>query len=220
MSWAPFWLSLQIAVMATLIAGVVGVALATLLVSRRFPGRDLLGALVTAPMVVPPTALGYYLLVALGHRSWLGQTWESIFGSPIVFTRTGAVIAASVGALPLVVQGARAALDAVDPTLVATARTLGATRTRAYFTVWLPLARGGVAAALMLGFARSLGDFGLTYMVAGDLEGDTRTASIAIYNAVNADRYDDALGMVLLLTAIGLFALYGVAKLVRRERAA
>ena len=219
MSWAPFWLSLQIAVMATLIAGVVGVALATLLVSRRFPGRDLLGALVTAPMVVPPTVLGYYLLLALGTRSWIGRTWEAIFGSPIVFTRTGAVIAASVGALPLVVQGARAALDAVDPTLVATARTLGATRTRAYFTVWLPLARGGVAAALMLGFARSLGDFGLTYMVAGDLPGETQTASIAIYNAVNADRYDDALGMVLVLTAIGLCALYGVAKLVRRERA-
>jgi molybdate transport system permease protein len=210
---APLALSFQIAALATAIAAIVGVGIATLLANGRFPGRDLLDVLVTAPITLPPTVLGYYLLVAVGRRSFVGHAFEAAFGSSIVFTRTGAVVAATVGALPLVVKSARAALEGVDPTLLRAARTLGATAPRTFFTVQLPLAARGVVAALMLAFARSLGDFGITLMVAGDIPGETQTASLAIYDAIQEHRDQAALGMVLTLTAVAIAILYGVNKL-------
>jgi molybdate transport system permease protein len=210
---APLALSLQIATAATLIAALAGIGLATLLANVRFPGRDLIDVVVTAPIVLPPTVLGYYLLVAVGRRSVIGHAWEAAFGSPIVFTRTGAVLAATVGALPLVVKSGRAALEAVDVTLVRAARTLGASPARAFLTVQLPLAARGVLAALMLAFARSLGDFGITLMVAGDIPGETQTASLAIYDAIQEHREGAALAMVLTLTAIAIAILYTVNKL-------
>jgi molybdate transport system permease protein len=169
-------------------------------------------------MVLPPTVLGYYLLVALGRTSALGRLFEALTGGTIVFTRTGAVVAATVGALPIVVKSGRAALEAVDPTLLAAARTLGAGPARAFFTIALPLAARGVVAALMLAFARSLGDFGVTLMVAGDIPGQTQTASLAIYDAIQAGRDAEALGLALVLSAIALGVLYGVNKLGARER--
>ena len=213
MDIAPLVLSLQVATLATIIAAVAGVALAALLANGRFRGRDLLDVVITAPMVLPPTVLGYYLLVALGRRSFVGHAIEAAFGAPIVFTRAGAVVAATVGALPLVVKSARAALEAVDATLVRAARTLGATPARAFFTVQLPLAARGTTAAVMLGFARSLGDFGVTLMVAGDIPGETQTASLAIYDAIQEHRERAALGMALTLTAIALAVLYTANKL-------
>ena len=213
MDLAPLALSLQIATAATLIAALVGIGLATLLANVRFPGRDLVDVLVTAPIVLPPTVLGYYLLVSVGRRSFIGHAFEALFGSPIVFTRTGAVLAATVGALPLVVKSGRAALEAVDVTLVRAARTLGASPSRAFLTVQLPLASRGILAALMLAFARSLGDFGITLMVAGDIPGETQTASLAIYDAIQEHRDNAALAMVLTLTAIAIGILYSVNKL-------
>jgi molybdate transport system permease protein len=210
---APLVLSLQIATLATILAAVVGIGLATLLANARFPGRDLLDVIVTAPIVLPPTVLGYYLLVAIGRRSAIGHAFEAVFGTSIVFTRTGAVVAATVGALPLVVKSARAALEGVEPTLVRAARTLGAGPARAFFTVQLPLATRGIMAAVMLAFARSLGDFGITLMVAGDIPGETQTASLAIYDAIQEHRDAAALGMVLSLTAIAIGILYTVNKL-------
>jgi molybdate transport system permease protein len=210
---APLALSFEVATAATLIAAVVGVGLGALLAARRFPGRDLVDVLVTAPMVLPPTVLGYYLLVVLGRRGAIGRVYEAIAGQPIVFTRAGAVVAATVGALPIVVKSSRAALEAVDPTLVAAARTLGAGPLRAFSTVALPLAGRGVVAALMLAFARSLGDFGVTLMVAGDLPGRTQTAALAIYDAIQGGRESDALGLVLVLSAVAIGALYAVNKL-------
>ena len=130
-----------------------------------------------------------------------------------MFTRTGAVVAATVGALPLVVKSARAALEGVEPTLMRAARTLGAGPTRAFFTVQLPLAGRGIVAALMLAFARSLGDFGITLMVAGDIPGETQTASLAIYDAIQEHRDAAALGMVLTLTTVAIAILYTVNKL-------
>jgi len=210
---APLVLSFQIATVATLVAAILGIGLATLLANVRFPGRDLVDVVVTAPIVLPPTVLGYYLLVALGRRSAVGHAFEAVFGSSIVFTRTGAVVAATVGALPLVVKSARAALEGVEPTLMRAARTLGAGPARAFFTVQLPLAGRGVVAALMLAFARSLGDFGITLMVAGDIPGETQTASLAIYDAIQEHRDAAALGMVLTLTAVAIAILYTVNKL-------
>jgi molybdate transport system permease protein len=211
--FAPLVLSLQIAAVATLIAAVAGVGLAVLLANVRFPGRDLVDVVATAPIVLPPTVLGYYLLVAVGRRSAVGHAFEAIFGVPIVFTRAGAVLAATVGALPLVVKSGRAALEAVDVTLVRAARTLGASPMRAIATVQLPLAARGILAALMLAFARSLGDFGITLMVAGDIPGETQTASLAIYDAIQEHRDAAALGMVAALTALAITILYTVNKL-------
>jgi molybdate transport system permease protein len=215
----PLALSLQIATVATLLSAVLGIAVAALLANARFPGRDLVDVVVTAPIVLPPTVLGYYLLVALGRHSAIGQTFEHVFGSPIVFTRTGAVVAASVGALPIVVKSGRAALEGVDSTLVQAARTLGASPARAFFAVQLPLAARGVVAALMLAFARSLGDFGMTLMVAGDIPGETQTASLAIYDAMQEQHDRTALAMAVALTATAVAVLYAVNKLsLGRER--
>jgi molybdate transport system permease protein len=213
----PLALSFLVAGAATAVAAVLGVALAALLANVRFPGRELLDVLVTTPTVLPPTVLGYYVLVALGRRSFIGHAFEEVFGSPIVFTRTGAVLAATIGALPLVVKSGRAALEGVDVTLVRAARTLGAGAARAFFTIQLPLAARGIVAALMLAFARSLGDFGVTLMVAGDIPGETQTASLAIYDAIQAHREQEALGMVLVLSAIAVVILYSVNVLTGRR---
>lgn len=216
---SPLALSLQIATIATLLAAVFGIAFGTLLAQTHFRGRNFADALVTAPMVLPPTVLGYYLLVALGRHSPIGHAYEALTGSSIVFTRTGAVIAAAVGAFPIMVKSSRAALEDVDPVFVRAARTLGAGRARAFLTVQLPLAMRGILAALMLSFARSLGDFGVTLMVAGDIPRETQTASLAIYDAIQSHREDEALRTVVLLSVIAITILYLVNRLTERRGA-
>jgi molybdate transport system permease protein len=208
--WAPLWLSFRVATLATLLATLLGVAVAALLAVGRPKGRELIDALVTAPMVLPPTVLGYYVLGALGRHSYVGRLYERVTGEPIVFTETGAVIAAAIGALPLVMKSARAAMEEVDPRLVAAARSLGAGRWRAFATISLPLSRTGIVAGITLGFARALGDFGVTLMVAGSIPGVTRTASLAIYDLVQAGREGEALGLALVLSALAITALYVV----------
>jgi molybdate transport system permease protein len=217
--WQPLILSFQVAFFATLLATVTGVLIGLWLTSSRAYGRDLIDAITSAPMVMPPTVLGYYVLVALGRNSAVGRGWEALFGSSIVFTRTGAVVAATLGSLPLVIKSARAALEGVDPTLLKAARTLGAGPVRAFVTVHLPLAARGLVAGVMLAFARSLGDFGVTLMVAGDIPGETQTAALAIYDMIQSHQEHAAAGMVAVLTSITIIALYVVNKLtaVRRE---
>jgi len=218
MDWDPLWLSLEVAAMATVVSLLVGVAIATLLAWRPFPGRELLDALCTAPLVLPPTVLGYYVLVSLGNESALGRFYTWITGGHhIVFTITGCVVAAVIGGLPLVIKSARTALEAVDPSLVKAARTLGAGPLRAFFTVRLPLAGRGVLAGLMLSFAKGLGEFGITLMIAGDIPGETRTASLGIYNHVQAKEEVQAAGMAAVLTAVGVLILWGVNSLTNRR---
>jgi molybdate transport system permease protein len=215
--WSPLILSFEIATLATVIAATVGIAIATALSNLRFPGRELVDGAVAAPILLPPTVLGYYLLIAVGRRSSIGHVYEALFGTSIVFTRTGAVLAATVGALPLVARGSRAALEAVDPSLIGAARTLGAGLVRAFFSVQLPLAARGIAAAVMLAFARSLGDFGATLMVAGDIPGETRTASLAIYDAIQERRDGAALGMVAMLTMVAIAVQWAVGRMSARR---
>ena len=216
MELAPLALSFEVAAIAMVIAALIGICVAALLANYRFIGRDLVDVIFTAPLVMPPTVLGYYVLVALGRRSVLGGAFESLTGSSIVFTKTGAVVAAVIGAMPLVVKSVRTALEDTDPTLVFAARTLGATPLRAFLTIQLPLAYRGVVAALMLAFARSLGDFGVTLMVAGNIPGETQTASLAIYDAIQANREHDATVMVVVLTVTVGVLLYIVGKLTQR----
>jgi molybdate transport system permease protein len=216
--WEPLALSLQVAVVATLWALGLGVFVAAVAAHAKSRIGDLLDAVITAPMVLPPTVLGYYLLITLGRQSPIGRAYEAVTGSSIVFTRTGAIVAATLGALPLITKAARAAMENVDPVLVAAARSLGASGWRAFWTITLPLSRGGIVAGATLGFARALGDFGVTLMLAGNIPGLTRTASLAIYDAVQANREREALGMVLVLSAFAIAILYGVNRLQGRSR--
>jgi molybdate transport system permease protein len=212
----PLLLSFEVAAIATLLAALIGVGVAALLANARFPGRDLVDVIFTAPIVMPPTVLGYFAIVSLGRRSVVGQAFESLTGTTIVFTEAGIILAAVVGALPLVVRSVRTALEEIDAALVLAARTLGASPLRAFVTVQLPLASRGVFAALMLAFARSLGDFGMTLMVGGNIPGQTRTAAIAIYDDIQAHRESEAMGMSLILTALAVVLLYAAVKVTKR----
>jgi molybdate transport system permease protein len=215
--WFPLTLSLKVAIIATALVVVIGVALGWLLARKRFFGREALDAVVTLPLVLPPTVLGYYLLVALGRASPIGRAFEALTGQTLVFTLKGAVIAATIGALPLMVKTSRAAIAAVDTNLEDAARTLGQSEWRVFWRVTLPLARRGIAAAGMLAFARALGDFGATLMVAGNIPGRTQTAAIAIYDATQAGRDDYALILVLLLSVAALSIVYATNKLTKLD---
>ena len=216
MSWLPLWLSFQIAALATALAVVVGTGLALLLRWRRLPARDLIDAVISAPLVLPPTVLGYYILVMVGNTSAIGRAWESVFDAQIVFTFTGAVIAAAVGSLPLVVRAVRVGLEAIDPSLIAAARTLGARPVRVLFTVVLPLASPSIIAGAMMGFARALGDYGATLMVAGARIDGTPTASIFVMDQLLAGHDDQVLAMSAATTAFGVAMLYFANRLTRR----
>lgn len=219
MEWQPLLLSFRIALIATIVASALGIALGAALERFRFPGRDVIDVLITAPMVLPPTVLGYYVLVALGRRSVIGRAFENLTGDAIVFTTTGAIVAATISALPFITKSSRSALESVDHTLVSAARTLGAGPFRAFFTVHLPLAARGVIAGVMLGFAKALGDFGVTLMVAGNIPGETQTAALAIYDMVQANREGDAAIMIMALSAVAIITLYSVNKLTAKAHA-
>ena len=206
--WFPIKLSFAVAGAATLIALTVGSALAWLLARKRFPGRDILDAVITLPLVLPPTVLGYYLLVLLGTRSGFGAFLYRHFGIRLTFTVTAAIIAATIHALPLVTKSLRAAFESVDPQLEAAARTLGLNNRRIFFRVTLPLASRGVLAATALAFARALGDFGITIMIAGNIPGKTQTASVAIYDAVQAGRDNTAFALAITVSLIAVVMLY------------
>ena len=211
--WEPLLLSLQIATIAMLISLVAGTAISVLLGWRKLPGRDLIDAIVSAPLVLPPTVLGYYLLVSLGPDSAIGRAWHALTGSRIVFTFTGAVVAATVGSLPLVVRAVRVGLEAVDPNVVAAARTLGAGPARVLATVTLPLAGPGIFAGAMLGFARALGDYGMTQMVAGArIDGfglsNVSPTSIYVYDQLLANHESTCRAIAIVTTVVGITILY------------
>jgi molybdate transport system permease protein len=205
--WFPLWLSLRVAFVSTGVAFIAGLWLAYILANREFRGKEVLDAAVTLPLVLPPTVLGYYLLVLLAGNSPLGKLWENIFGSPLVFTWKAAVLAALLHALPLLVKSARAALESVDRSLERAARNLGASEWRLFWRVTLPLARRSILAAVALAFARSLGDFGVTLMVAGNIPGRTQTVAVAIYDAVESGNTALARTLVLVISAVALLIL-------------
>jgi molybdate transport system permease protein len=216
--WQALLVSVEIAAIATVLTTIAGVALAVLLAWRRLPARDLIDAVVSIPLVLPPTVLGYYLLVVLGAGSPLGDAWEALFGRRIVFNFEGAVIAAAAGSLPLVVRSARLGIEAVDPDLLAAAGTLGASPLRRLFTITLPLAMPGIVAGAMLGFARALGDYGATQMVAGSRIGDTPTASIYIMDQLLLLDDPGVFEMAAATTVLAVGLLYLANRMTRRLR--
>lgn len=212
-TWTALALSLKVACWATAIALVLGVAVGFLLARRRFPGRELLDTILTLPMVMPPTVLGYYLLVLLGRKGWIGQTLQDWFGINLIFTWQGAVIAAAIVAFPLVFKPARAAFETVDGRLEDAARVLGISEAALFLRVTLPLAWRGILAGALLAFARAMGEFGATLMVAGSIPGRTQTLSIAVYEAVQAGQDDIANTLVLITSAVCIAVLLTAGRL-------
>ena len=209
MNWHAVMLSLQVTAVATLLLFVIGLALAYLLARRPMPGRIVLETVINLPLVLPPSVIGYYLLLALGRGSPLFE-WLDI---RLVFTWKAAVIASTVVGLPLMVQAARAAIASVDPALEQAARTLGSSELEILWRVTLPLARRGIVAGLILGSARALGEFGATLMVAGNIPGQTQTLPLAIYDAVQGMQYQLAGQMVMIMTALGFAGLWWARRL-------
>ena len=212
----PLLLTLKIAITATVIVLFAGLACAYVLGRYTFWGSQIIDAICTLPMVMPPTVLGYYLLVAFGRRGWIGAWLEESFGIQLIFTWQGAVIASASAAFPLVYRAARAALAGVDHHLENAARVLGAGELKVFFRVTLPLAWRGVLAGTMLAFARAMGEFGATLMIAGSIPGKTQTISIAIYEAVQAGQDSIANFLVLLTSVVCVCILAASGKLLQR----
>ncbi len=205
--WFPLWLSLRVAVISTALALAIGLWLAWILANRQFRGKEAIDAAVTLPLVLPPTVLGYYLLVLLGRHSPIGQLYEWVFGGPLVFSWQAAVVAALFHSTPLLVKSARAAFESVDRSYERAARNLGASELRLFWRVTLPLARRSIMAAAALAFARSLGDFGVTLMIAGNIPGRTQTVALAIYDAVESGNGTVARVLVIIISAVALVIL-------------
>ena len=202
------WLSVRVAVVATAANAVIGIPLAYLLARRRFAGRGLLDLLVTLPLVLPPTVTGYYLIVLLGRRGWLGAPLYALTGWSVAFTWWAAVVAATVMAMPLIVRTARAAIESVNPAYEKAAFTLGRSEWRTALEVTLPLARKGLLAGLVLAFARALGEFGATITFVGNIPGVTQTVPSAIHTYIDTPNgAGAALRLTLVSIAIAFVAL-------------
>jgi molybdate transport system permease protein len=212
-AWVALALTLKVAGWATALNLVLGVGVGFLMARCRFPGRELLDAALTLPMVMPPTVLGYYLLVVIGSHGIVGAWLLEHFGIRLIFTWQAAVIAATIVAFPLVFKAARAAFENVDPQLEDAARTLGISEAAVFFRVSLPLAWRGILAGLLLSFARALGEFGATLMVAGSIVGKTQTLSIAVYEAVQAGQDDTAHFLVAVTSIVCITVLLSAGRL-------
>jgi molybdate transport system permease protein len=204
---SPLWLSLRVASLATLLIVALGLPTAHVLARARFPGKPVVAGILVLPLVLPPTVLGYYLLQILGRRSFLGHWLEQSLGITLVFHWSGAVVASAVAAFPLFLLPARGAFESIDPMLENAARLLGRSEFSVFLAVTLPLAWRGLAAGIVLAFARALGDFGATLMVAGSIPGSTQTAALAIYDAVQANDVARAGVLTVLISLVSIIAL-------------
>ena len=219
--WAIVALSLKVSLVAMLVTLPIAYALAWVIARRRFPGRMLLDALVHLPLVLPPVVTGWLLLIVFGRGGPVGGWLEQTFGITLVFQWTGAALAAGVMALPLMVRAMRLSIEAVDRRLVGAARTLGSSSFHAFWTITLPLSLPGIAAGAMLGFARSLGEFGATITFAANIEGETRTLPLAIYTGLQIPGSDSAVARLAVASIVlSLGALMVSEWLVRRSAGA
>jgi len=211
----PLWLTLKVAALATLSALIIGVALAFLLAKGRFRGREWLDAFLTLPLVLPPTVIGYYLIVLVGKNGWIGRWLYKAFGITLMFTWQGAALAAAIVCFPLVLKSARTAFESVDQNLEKAARTLGLSGAGVFFRVSLPLAWRGILAGTMLAFARAMGEFGATLMIAGNLPGRTQTLSLAVYDAVQAGNDSLATMLVIVTSTVCILVIVSSAKVLK-----
>lgn len=216
----PLWLSLQVAVCATLFATILGIACGLFMARKNFKGKEVVDAILVLPMVMPPTVLGYYLIVVLGRNSAIGAWFERTFNVVFMFTLTGAIVAATVVAFPLVYKSARAAFEEISQECVESAQNLGANGWQVFWRISLPLALRGTMAGVMLALARSLGEFGATLMIAGSRPGKTQTLSLAIYQAVQDGKDTQALLLTLIICVMCVAVLVSISVLLRRKGSA
>lgn len=206
----PVMLSLRVATLAVMMVFFIGVVVARLMSGRDFPGKDALEAVLTLPLVLPPSVIGFALLMLLGKEGPLGRLLEMLWGISMIFTWWAAVIASTVVAFPLLYQTVRASFRAVDPNIENAARTLGAGEWRVFWTITLPLAWPGLVAGVVMAFARALGEFGATLMVAGNIPGKTQTVPLAIYTATESGNIQTALVLVTIMTVISFAVIFWV----------
>jgi molybdate transport system permease protein len=218
-TWQVTWFTVCVAVVSTLCILPPGLALAWLLARRDWPGKSVVETLVALPLVIPPVATGLLLLKLFGRRGFLGHWLEESLGLEIVFTWKAVVVATAVMSFPLLVRTARVAFESVSPRLEHVARTLGAGPWSVFWTITLPLARSGVIAGAVLAFARALGEFGATVMVAGFIPGKTETLSLSIYHLVQLGRDGEALGLLGISVALAFGAVWCSERLLRRTPA-
>ena len=211
--WYPLWLSLRVAALATVFVLSAGTLIAYLLSHKDFRGKNLLDSLITLPLVLPPTVLGYYLLLVIARPSPVGRFYEALFGQPLVFTWQAAVAAAILHSMPIYIKAAKAVIEAVDYRYEWVAHSLGASEWRTFWRVTLPLAWRGLSSLASLSFARSLGDFGVTIMVAGSIPGRTQTLSVAIYDALESGNTRLARLLVVTISAVSLLLLWAAGSL-------
>jgi molybdate transport system permease protein len=219
--WQAFRLTIELAVIVSALLLVGGLPLAYWIAFTRWRWKFLVEATLALPIVLPPTVLGFYILVALGSRSPLGRWWQSMTGHTLAFTFTGLVIGSILYSLPFAVQPFAASFGAVDRKLLAASATLGASPLRTFFRVVIPLSVPGLVTGVVLAFAHTMGEFGVVLMVGGNIPGVTRTVSISIYDQVQASNYDAANGMALLLLVfcfIVLMTVYGLNRRTPNQR--
>ena len=214
MDLAPVWLSLRVSLTATLLTLACGVPVAWLLARKATILKDVLGGIVVAPLVLPPTVLGYYLLTVIGAGGPVGRVLESA-GIELAFTWRAAVLAAAVGSIPLLIKTVQTGFESVDARLEQAARTLGRSEWSLFWSVTLPLSWRALVAGTVLAFCRSLGDFGITLMVAGSIPGRTQTLPLAIYDFVQADRMREANILAMLTVVAVIVLLVGFARVAR-----
>src|SRR5436853_7828116 len=207
MDWQAFWLTLRLAVLVAAVLVVIGLPIAYWITYSRWRWKFLAEAVVALPIVIPPTVLGFYVLLALGPRSPLGRWWEALTGHSLAFTFEGLVIGSILYSLPFAVQPFAASFSAVDSKLIAASATLGASSTQTFFRVILPLSISGLVTGVALSFAHTMGEFGVVLMVGGNIPGVTRTVSIDIYDKVQAFDYSAANTMAIVLLAISFTVL-------------
>ena len=201
-------LSLQVAAVATVFVMVVGIGIAYMLAMKKFPGKDLLDILFTLPLVLPPTVIGYYLIVLFGRNGLLGKSIYGWTGFSIMFTWYAAVLASFVVALPLMIKTARAAMESIDRNLISASYTLGHSEFDTFLKIILPLSKKGIIAGTVLAFARAMGEFGATLMIAGNIPGKTDTMPLAIYTSASSGDWSTANVMVVFFTLISGSFLY------------
>lgn len=208
--FAPVILSVKVAAIATVFAFILGVFFAYILTKKKVPGKSVWETILILPMVLPPSIVGYLLLKVFGKRGPIGAFLLDHFGVQIVFTWIACVIAACVVALPLMYQNAKAAFQSVDETYELAAHTLGSGEWKTFWTVLFPLARPGIISGIILTFARAIGEFGATLMLAGNIEGQTQTIPTAIYYAVATGKEEEANQLVMIMTLFSFFMIFGL----------
>lgn len=210
---SSIYLSLIVASCATVIIAILGLAMAYGLARYEFAGKGLADALITIPMILPPTVVGYYLIIILGNHGVIGQPLHETTGFSFVFTWYGAVVASVIVALPLMVKTSRAAIEAIDKELINVSQSLGKSEWETFVKVILPIAKGGIMAGVVLAFARAMGEFGATLMLAGNIPGKTSTMPLAIYSAFQGGDDTTAQALVIILTGFSVFVIYLANKL-------